>query len=155
MPMQGRPIPNEQPIPEVEPKSEPEQIPTPEQMPKPIPVPTPQEKPVSEKPVSEQPAEPMPYLIRVKNNEKIYIDKPEFTIGKSATNADYTISDNTAVSRIHCIINRKNGVSYIKDNNSTNGTFLNGKDIKGEENVFLTNRAKLVLGDEEFIYYVR
>jgi pSer/pThr/pTyr-binding forkhead associated (FHA) protein len=100
-------------------------------------------------------AAPVPYLLRLKNNEKIYIDKQEFTFGKSTTKVDYTISDNPAVSRLHCTIVRKNGVSFIEDNNSTNGTFVNGKDIANEKNVFLTNNAKVILGDEEFVYFVR
>ncbi len=134
-------------------------------MPSPIPVfqprpaskpePIPESIPEPSEPETEEPAEPMPYLLRVKSNEKIYIDKPEFTIGKSSTSVDYTVHDNTAVSRIHCIINRENGVSYIKDNDSTNGTYLNGRNIKGEDKIFLTNNAKLILGDEEFIYFVK
>lgn len=97
----------------------------------------------------------MPYLLRVSTNEKIYINKPEFTIGRSATKADYTVDNNSDVSRIHCIIERKNGVSYIRDNQSTNGTFVNGNNIAGQENVFLTNNAKVSLGDESFIYFVK
>ena len=102
-----------------------------------------------------KPQAPVPYLLRTATNEKIYINKPEFAIGRSATKADYTVTDNSDVSRIHCIIERKNGVSYIKDNQSTNGTYVNGKNIAGQENVFLTNNAKVSLGDEEFVYHIR
>jgi len=102
-----------------------------------------------------KPQAPVPYLLRISTNEKIYINKPEFAIGRSATKADYTVTDNSDVSRIHCIIERKNGVSYIKDNQSTNGTYVNGKNIAGQENVFLTNNAKVSLGDEEFVYHIR
>ena len=120
-------------------------------------VPVAQEK--SETPAApvtqEKPQAPVPYLLRVSTNEKIYINKPEFTIGRSATKADYTVDNNSDVSRIHCIIERKNGVSYIRDNQSTNGTFVNGKNIAGQENVFLTNNAKVSLGDESFIYFVK
>ena len=120
--------------------------PMPEKKPEAAPVP-----PVEEK----KPQVPVPYLLRVATNEKIYINKPEFSIGRSATKADYTVTDNSDVSRIHCIIERKNGVSYIRDNASTNGTFVNGQNIAGQENVFLTNNAKVSLGDEGFIYFVR
>ena len=102
-----------------------------------------------------KPQAPVPYLLRTATNEKIYINKPEFAIGRSTTKADYTVTDNSDVSRIHCIIERKNGVSYIKDNQSTNGTYVNGKNIAGQENVFLTNNAKVSLGDEEFVYHIR
>ena len=120
--------------------------PMPEKKPEAAPVP-----PVEEK----KPQVPVPYLLRIATNEKIYIDKPEFSIGRSATKADYTVTDNSDVSRIHCIIERKNGVSYIRDNASTNGTFVNGQNIAGQKNVFLTNNAKVSLGDEGFIYFVR
>ena len=102
-----------------------------------------------------KPQAPVPYLLRTATNEKIYINNPEFAIGRSTTKADYTVTDNSDVSRIHCIIERKNGVSYIKDNQSTNGTYVNGKNIAGQENVFLTNNAKVSLGDEEFVYHIR
>ena len=125
--------------------------PMPEKKPEAAPVPPmPEQKTDASKPQA-----PVPYLLRTATNEKIYINKPEFAIGRSATKADYTVTDNSDVSRIHCIIERKNGVSYIKDNQSTNGTYVNGKNIAGQENVFLTNNAKVSLGDEEFVYHIR
>ena len=129
---------------EAKPEMKPEK--KPEKKPEAAPVP-----PVEEK----KPQVPVPYLLRIATNEKIYINKPEFSIGRSATKADYTVTDNSDVSRIHCIIERKNGVSYIRDNASTNGTFVNGQNIAGQKNVFLTNNAKVSLGDEGFIYFVR
>ena len=139
---EAAPVP---PMPEKKPEAAPVP-PMPEKKPEAAPVP-----PVEEK----KPQVPMPYLLRIATNEKIYINKPEFSIGRSATKADYTVTDNSDVSRIHCIIERKNGVSYIRDNASTNGTFVNGQNIAGQKNVFLTNNAKVSLGDEGFIYFVR
>ena len=141
-PIPNRPAPS---MPEKKPEAAPVPL-MPEKKPEAAPVP-----PVEEK----KPQVPVPYLLRVATNEKIYINKPEFSIGRSATKADYTVTDNSDVSRIHCIIERKNGVSYIRDNASTNGTFVNGQNIAGQENVFLTNNAKVSLGDEGFIYFVR
>ena len=141
-PIPNRPSPS---MPEKKPEAAPVP-PMPEKKPETAPVP-----PVEEK----KPQVPVPYLLRIATNEKIYINKPEFSIGRSATKADYTVTDNSDVSRIHCIIERKNGVSYIRDNASTNGTFVNGQNIAGQENVFLTNNAKVSLGDEGFIYFVR
>ena len=98
---------------------------------------------------------PMPYFVRVKTGEKIRLDKDEFKIGHKAKIVDYAVSDNSAISRVHCIITKKNGVCFIKDNNSTNGTFLNGEELKEGEEKFLTNNAVVILGDEEFVYHVR
>ncbi len=139
---EAAPVP---PMPEKKPEAAPVP-PMPEKKPEAAPVP-----PVEEK----KPQVPVPYLLRIATNEKIDINKPEFSIGRSATKADYTVTDNSDVSRIHCIIERKNGVSYIRDNASTNGTFVNGQNIAGQKNVFLTNNAKVSLGDEGFIYFVR
>ena len=152
---EAAPVP---PMPEKKPEAAPVP-PMPEKKPEAAPVPPmPEKKPeaASVPPVEEKkPQVPVPYLLRIATNEKIYINKPEFSIGRSATKADYTVTDNSDVSRIHCIIERKNGVSYIRDNASTNGTFVNGQNIAGQENVFLTNNAKVSLGDEGFIYFVR
>ena len=152
---EAAPVP---PMPEKKPEAAPVP-PMPEKKPEAAPVPPmPEKKPeaASVPPVEEKkPQVPVPYLLRIATNEKIYINKPEFSIGRSATKADYTVTDNSDVSRIHCIIERKNGVSYIRDNASTNGTFVNGQNIAGQKNVFLTNNAKVSLGDEGFIYFVR
>ena len=165
-PMQGRPVPptgqpmppQGQPVPPMT-QEKPETPATPMAQEKPETLATPMTQEKSETPVApvtqEKPQAPVPYLLRVSTNEKIYINKPEFTIGRSATKADYTVDNNSDVSRIHCIIERKNGVSYIRDNQSTNGTFVNGNNIAGQENVFLTNNAKVSLGDESFIYFVK
>ena len=157
---EAAPVP---PMPEEKPEAAP--VPTmPEKKPEAAPVPPMPEKKPEAAPVPPMPEQktdapkpqaPVPYLLRTATNEKIYINKPEFAIGRSATKADYTVTDNSDVSRIHCIIERKNGVSYIKDNQSTNGTYVNGKNIAGQENVFLTNNAKVSLGDEEFVYHIR
>ena len=175
-PISNRPMNGAAPIPEKKPEAapvspmpekKPEAAPVPpmpEKKPEAAPVPSMPEKKPEAAPVPPMPEQktdapkpqaPVPYLLRTATNEKIYINKPEFAIGRSATKADYTVTDNSDVSRIHCIIERKNGVSYIKDNQSTNGTYVNGKNIAGQENVFLTNNTKVSLGDEEFVYHIR
>ena len=153
-PMNGQPMPG-RPMPmQMGPDGKPIVPPIPNRPASSMPEKKPEAAPVP--PVEEKkPQVPVPYLLRIATNEKIYINKPEFSIGRSATKADYTVTDNSDVSRIHCIIERKNGVSYIRDNASTNGTFVNGQNIAGQKNVFLTNNAKVSLGDEGFIYFVR
>ena len=113
------------------------------------------EEGISVSDIPSMPERPVPYLVRKKTGEKIYIDKDEFVIGKSANHADYTIRDNTAVSRAHCIISRRNGVCYIRDNNSTNGTFINDQELDRGGERFLTNNVTVKLGDEEFVFFIR
>jgi len=97
---------------------------------------------------------PIPYLLRCKTNELIAILKTEFMVGKSA-DADYQINDNRKVSRRHCTFRISNGECYIRDNNSTNHTFINGKLIQPEFEIMLQNDDYIRLGDEEFRYWVR
>ena len=113
------------------------------------------EEEISVSDIPSMPERPVPYFVRKKTGEKIYIDKDEFVIGKSANHADYTIRDNTAVSRAHCIISRRNGVCYIRDNNSTNGTFINDQELDRGGERFLTNNVTVKLGDEEFVFFIR
>ena len=95
---------------------------------------------------------PHPHLIRMKTGENLVLPEGEFVIGKSATNVNYTIADNPAVSRVHCTIIKKNGVYYVRDENSTNATYVNGERVLPGTEHLLLNNCKLLLGDEEFIY---
>lgn len=60
--------------------------------------------------------------------QELRLTKPISTVGR-LTNNDIHI-DNMAVSSRHAMIKQDNGNYYIEDNNSTNGTYLNGKRIK-------------------------
>ena len=98
---------------------------------------------------------PVPHLVRKKTGETINITKPEFAIGKSHTKTDYAIENNSAISRVHCIIVQRNGVNYIKDNNSTNHTYIDGVELKPGQEVLLKNKMTIQLGDEEFTFLLR
>lgn len=93
-----------------------------------------------------------PYLIRVNTKERIMITKQTFKLGKASMGVDYTVKGNGAISRVHAIITNKDDDYYIKDNKSTNHTFVNGKVVEDGENELLTHDCKIVLGDEEFIF---
>ncbi len=96
-----------------------------------------------------------PYLIRVNTEERIMITKQNFKVGKASMGVDYTVKGNSAVSRVHAIIVSKDDIYYVKDNKSTNHTFVNGKILEEGENELLTHDCKIVLGDEEFIFKLR
>ena len=95
---------------------------------------------------------PHPHLIRVKTGESISLPEGNFVIGKSQTGVNYTIADNNAISRIHCTIIKKNGVYYVRDEQSTNCTYVNGEQVLPNTEKLLLNNCRLVLGNEEFIY---
>ena len=98
---------------------------------------------------------PIPHLVRKKTGEIINITKTEFSIGKSKTKADYSIENNTAISRVHCIIIQRDGVNYIKDNGSTNHTYINGIELQPGKEVLLKNKTVIQMGDEEFTFLLR
>ncbi|MFR5952905.1 MAG: FHA domain-containing protein [Coprococcus sp.] len=93
-------------------------------------------------------ARPIPHFVRKSTGEIINITKPEFIIGKSKTKADYAIENNSAISREHCIVIQRDGVNYIKDNNSTNHTYVNGVELQPGKEVLLKHKTEVRLGDE-------
>lgn len=93
-----------------------------------------------------------PCLIQVRTGKKIYIRKDTFTIGKSKIHADFSISDNPAVSRVHVRITRRDGACFLADNGSTNGTYINGKRVGAGEEILLLRDMNIRLGNEAFIY---
>ena len=176
MPPMGQPMPQQplqagqppmmgQPMPQPKPAGQPPMMGQPMQQPQlagqpPMGQPMPQQPP---KPmeathgnlVGQMGSKPIPHIVRKKTGEVINITKPEFSIGKSKTKADYAIEDNTAISRVHCIIVQKDGVNYIKDNNSTNHTYLNGVELAPGKEQLLKNKTLIQMGDEEFTFFLR
>ena len=56
--------------------------------------------------------------------------------------ADYLLSDNPAVSRMHAIIHNVDNTYYICDNYSTNATYLNGQKLEPGQKLFADERRK-------------
>ena len=65
-------------------------------------------------------------LTRQVTGEKIELGKPSFVLGKNPEKSDYAVAGNTNISRVHAVITTRNGRYYVMDQNSTNGTFING-----------------------------
>ncbi len=97
----------------------------------------------------------MPYLIRVNTEERIMLGKVMFKIGKASRGVDYTVDGNGAISRQHAVIIQKDGVCYIKDNKSTNHTYVNDKMVEDGVEEILTHDSRIRLGDEEFLFKIR
>jgi signal transduction histidine kinase len=75
------------------------------------------------------------------------LDDPAVTIGRGTTNA-VQLHD-TEVSREHAQLTRRGNVFHIRDLNSSNGTFVNGKPIKEHE---LASGDQLQLGRTLLLY---
>jgi len=95
---------------------------------------------------------PAAYLVRKKNSDRVNISKQIFKIGKERRRVDYCISDNTSISRSHADIVYKNGAFFLVDNNATNGTYVNGKQVAAGSETALHNNDVIKLADEEFTF---
>lgn len=95
-----------------------------------------------------------PYLLRIKNNERIELNKPVFRIGKERSYVDYFVSDNTAVSRSHANIINKDNQFYIVDTNSTNHTYVNGSMIQSNVETKIEHGTKIRLANEDFEFFM-
>ena len=91
-----------------------------------------------------------PYLLRIKNGERIPITGSIFRLGKEEKFVDYVIHDNEAISRSHANIISRNGRYFLQDNNSTNHSFLNGQQCVSNVELPLQDKASIRLGNEEF-----
>ncbi len=91
-------------------------------------------------------------LVRRSSGEEIVIDKDVFVIGKERAKVDYCVAGNKTVSRVHATIFRREDGYYIRDNNSTNRTFINGTPIQPMTELKLNYGDAVRLSNEEFIF---
>jgi S1-C subfamily serine protease len=91
-------------------------------------------------------------LERQKNGEIIAITKMSFCLGKDDLHCDYCVRDNNTISRQHAIISVGGSATYIEDNNSKNGTFLNGVMLVPGQRQELRDGDEIKLSNEVFIY---
>ena len=104
--------------------------------------------------LSEGPQITYPYLIRKNSFDRMDINKPVFRIGKERSYVDYFVADNNAVSRIHADIITKNNSFFVKDENSTNGTYVNGNRLSPKEEVQVFDGDIITFANEEFEFHI-
>lgn len=92
-------------------------------------------------------------LIRRQDGTAYQINKQRVMVG-SGTAADICIYNNNAISRNHAIITYDNGDYYIEDNQSKNGSFLNGRRLQSGAREHLYDGMFLKLANEDFIFRV-
>lgn len=95
----------------------------------------------------------LPYMVRQYTGEKILITCSPFRIGKDRGQCHYYVSDNSAVSRNHADIIIENDRYFIRDNGSTNFTYVNGRRIEQMTKYEITNDTQLRLANEDFTFY--
>lgn len=92
-----------------------------------------------------------PYLIGKNDgkNMKIIINKDSFLIGRLKSEVDCEIN-NTSVSKIHTEIIKRDGHIFIKDLNSSNGTYVNSERIKSNFEVEIKKHDIIGIANMEF-----
>ena len=96
-----------------------------------------------------------PSLERKKNGEKVLVNQTSFKIGSDRPRTNYWVSNNKAVSRVHATIISRDGRYVLQDNNSTNGSYLNGNKLAPGIEYELHSGDRIVLADEEFVFVIR
>ena len=94
------------------------------------------------------------YLVRISNYDKVAVNKPVFRIGKERSYVDYFVSNNNAVSRVHADIIKRGVSYYLKDDHSTNHTFVNGVLIAEDEETEIFDGDELMLANEAFEFHI-
>lgn len=75
-------------------------------------------------------------------------------IGRGLSENDFNIDDNTDISRHHAKITQRMGVFYFQDTDSSNGSSLNGREVRKFEEHPLNNGDIFCVADEEFKFNI-
>jgi len=94
-----------------------------------------------------QNGEPPPSL---QKSQIIYLDGQGFAIGREAT-CEIQINRDT-ISELHCRFDCFGSIWAIKDEGSTNGTWVNGRQLKPNEQSPLKFGTKIRLGSSQFLF---
>ena len=78
------------------------------------------------------------------------LDKPQIVIGRKQESVDIAFPFNRAIGRRHCVVTNYNGNYCIIDENSLNGTFVNGVKIVPGESVPIKRGDVIRIADREF-----
>ena len=89
------------------------------------------------------------HLICEQTGEIVLLRKFPFYIGSAREFADF-VPTVEGVSRIHCCISKQENNYYLSDLNSTNGTYLNGKEIVPGKEVLLSANDELKICSQDF-----
>ncbi len=89
-------------------------------------------------------------LLRRKTGDRIEINRAEFVVGRERSRVTYCISDNSNIGRVHAKFFVRDGKTYLADQRSVNGTFVNGVKADPLQEILLKSGDKIALANEEF-----
>ncbi len=81
----------------------------------------------------------------------ILVEGEEFLVGKNRHQAAGVI-EAEGISRIHARISKLEGIYYLEDLNSTNGTYLNGEPMAYHQKRKLSKNDRILFGPEEYLF---
>ena len=93
-------------------------------------------------------------LISIDGDRPIVLGKDVTVVGRKRGVCDVYI-DRSSVSKLHCVIVKTDGLLFIRDLGSTNGTKVNGQRVTrgallpGDELAFANARFRVYLGPDE------
>ncbi len=91
-------------------------------------------------------------LERKQTGQTMMITKDRYLIGSAADVVDFWINGNPAIGGIHAIICHRGNQFFLSDNNSQNGTFLDGKAVPAGAQEPLKDQDTIRLANEEFVF---
>jgi hypothetical protein len=103
--------------------------------------------------ISEVPKVSHPYLesVGARNIERVIINKNKFVIGRLGSMVDYIVQGST-VGKLHAEISVNEGVYYIKDLNSKNGTYINGVRIPSNKECEIKRDDRIKFSNFEYVF---
>lgn len=91
------------------------------------------------------------FLLRRSNNESKEVVGTNVVLGKDPKSCTFVINGNNAVSRVHATIKLVANKFYLRDNNSTNHTFINGTKLDPKNKYVIHDRDIIKFANEEFV----
>lgn len=86
--------------------------------------------------------------------KRLNIDKEQIVVGKLRTQCDFVLN-NKKISKVHCEFICRDGQYFVKDFNSTNGTFINGENRRIQSNLEyqIYNGDRITLADVDMTLF--
>lgn len=91
------------------------------------------------------------WLTRVRTGERFELRGDRFVVGKSKF-SDYQVKDTTTISRSHAIFSCRGEDCLIEDDESKNGTYIDGVRLSAHESRPLADGAVVRMSDEDFTF---
>ncbi|GAB4263380.1 DUF6382 domain-containing protein [Thermincola ferriacetica] len=92
-----------------------------------------------------------PVLKAANGGDKIILDKSTMVIGRNKETCDWVIA-NKSIGRAHAEIKCIDGVYYIVDLDSRNGTFINGDKLISNKQYALRENDKITFADVDYLF---